>query len=161
MSISRATAERAPAVGEEAPDFTADSTSGQAVTLSSFRGKKNVLLAFFPLAFTSVCTAEMCELSTDFDQFASGDVEVLPISVDSVPTLKEFKAKHGLRVDLLSDFRREIARRYDVLLEDRFFSKRAYFLIGKDGTIKWKHVEDSTRDRRSSSEILGQIRKLL
>jgi peroxiredoxin len=158
--MSGATTERTLAVGDEAPDFTADSTSGQTVTLSSFRGKKNVLIAFFPLAFTSVCTAEMCDLSADFDQFASEDVEVLPISVDSVPTLKEFKAKHGLRVDLASDFRREISRRYGVLLEDRFFANRAYFLIGKDGTIKWKHVEDSTRERRPNSEILEQIRKL-
>jgi peroxiredoxin len=147
-------------VGDVAPDFTADSTSGQAITLSSFRAKKSVLLAFFPLAFTSVCTAEMCELSTDFDQFASHDVEVLPISVDSVPTLKEFRAKHDMRVELLSDFRREVARQYHVLLEDRFYANRAYFLIGKDGTIKWKHVEDSPRERRPNSEILEQIRKL-
>jgi peroxiredoxin len=154
------TAERALAVGDIAPDFTVDATSGETVTLSSFRGKKNVLLAFFPLAFTSVCTAEMCDLSTDFDQFASQDVEVLPISVDSVPTLKEFRAKHGMRVELLSDFRREVARRYGVLLEDRFYANRAYFLIGKDGKIKWKHVEDSPRQRRPNSEILERIRTL-
>ena len=152
--------ERTLAVGDAAPDFVADSTSGEAVTLSSFRGKKNVLLAFFPLAFTSVCTAEMCDLNTDFDQFGGHDVEVLPISVDSVPTLKEFKAKHGMRVELLSDFRREVARRYGVLLEDRFYAMRAYFLIGKDGKIKWKHVEDSPRQRRPNREILERIRTL-
>ena len=158
--MTSTTTERALAVGDIAPDFTADSTSGQPVTLSSFRGKKNVLIAFFPLAFTSVCTAEMCDLSTDFDQFASYDVEVLPISVDSVPTLKEFRAKHGMRVELLSDFRREVARRYGVLLEDRFYANRAYFLIGKDGKIKWKHVEDSPRQKRANSEILEHIRNL-
>ena len=158
--MTTTTTERTLAVGDVAPDFTAASTSGEAVTLSSLRGKKSVLLAFFPLAFTSVCTAEMCDLNTDFDQFAGHDIEVLPISVDSVPTLKEFKAKHGMRVELLSDFRREIARKYDVLLEDRFHAKRAYFLIGKDGKIKWKHVEDSPRQKRANSEILEHIRNL-
>jgi peroxiredoxin len=79
------------AAGDVAPDFTADTTSGQPVTLSEFRGKKRVLLAFFPLAFTSTCTAELCDFSADFDQFGGKDVVVMPISVDSVPTLKEFK----------------------------------------------------------------------
>jgi peroxiredoxin len=81
------TASKAPAAGDVAPDFTADSTNGQPVTLSSLRGKKRVLLAFFPLAFTSTCTAELCDFSADFDQFSGKDVEVMPISVDSVPTL--------------------------------------------------------------------------
>lgn len=151
---------RSPAAGEMAPDFTVDSTSGQPVTLSSFRGRRNVLLAFFPLAFTSVCTAEMCDFSEDFDQFAERDVEVLPISVDSVPTLREFKAKHDMRVDLLSDFKREVSRRYGVLDPDRFFSNRAYFLIGKDGRVAWAHVEDSPRHKRANGEILEAIRAL-
>lgn len=148
---------KAPAAGELAPDFTADSTSGHPVTLSSYRGQKRVLLAFFPLAFTSTCTTEMCDLSTDFDQFASAEVEVLPISVDSVPTLIEFKAKHRLRVDLVSDFRRDISRAYGVLLADRFFSARAYFLVGLDGTIAWAHVEANPGLKRSNAEIFEQI----
>jgi peroxiredoxin len=158
--MTTTTVEREPAVGQVAPDFTADSTAGQPVTLSSFRGTKQVLLAFFPLAFTSVCTAEMCDFSADFDQFAELDVEVLPISVDSVPTLKEFRAKHGLAVHLASDFKREISRAYGVLLPERFFSTRAYFLIGTDGRIRWKHVEDSPSHKRSNAELLGQIRSL-
>jgi peroxiredoxin len=153
--------ERQPAVGDLAPDFTADSTAGPPVTLSSFRGKKHVLLAFFPLAFTSVCTAEMCDFSDDFDRFAGRDVEVLPISVDSIPTLKEFKAKHGMRVELLSDFKRDISRAYGVLLPERFFSNRAYFLIGKDGRIAWKHVEESPGHKRSNDEILERIQALM
>jgi peroxiredoxin len=149
-----------PGVGELAPDFTADSTAGQPVTLASFRGVSNVLLAFFPLAFTSVCTTEMCDFSEDFDRFASADVTVLPVSVDSVPTLREFRAKHGLRVELLSDFRRDISRAYGVLLPDRFFSTRAYFLIGKDGRIAWAHVEESPGQRRANAELLEHIRAL-
>lgn len=146
-----------PVAGDRAPDFTADSTSGQPVTLSSYQGKKRVLLAFFPLAFTSTCTSELCDFSTDFDQFARRDVEVLPISVDSVPTLREFKAKHQMRVDLVSDFRRDIARAYGVLLADKFFSARAYFLVGLDGTLEWAHVEANPSQKRSNAEILEQI----
>src|SRR4051812_10890736 len=117
------------AVGDRAPDFTADSTSGQPVTLSSFQGKQRVLIAFFPLAFTSTCTAELCDFSSDFDQFSGKDVEVLPISVDSVATLKEFKAKHQMRADMVSDFKRDISRAYGVLLPEKFYSARAYFLV--------------------------------
>ncbi len=106
-----------PAVGAPAPDFTLPSTAGTDVTLSSLRGRK-VLLAFFPLAFTSTCTREMCAFSEDYAQFQDEDTLVLPISVDSVPTLREFKAKEHLTVDLLSDFKREVSRRYGVLLED-------------------------------------------
>ncbi len=115
-------------VGAVAPDFALPSTAGTDVTLSSFRGRKHVLLAFFPLAFTSTCTAENCAFSEDYDAFERAGTTVLPISVDSVPTLKEYKAKHAMRQDLLSDFKREVSRTYGVLLEDRFFSKRAYFL---------------------------------
>jgi glutaredoxin-dependent peroxiredoxin len=147
----------APVAGDRAPDFTADSTSGQPVTLSSFAGKKRVLLAFFPLAFTSTCTTELCDFSADFDQFASKDVEVLPISVDSVPTLKEFKNKHQLRVDLVSDFKRDISRAYGVLLADKFYAARAYFLVDLNGTISWAHVEANAGLKRTNAEILEQI----
>ncbi len=114
-----------PAVGAPAPDFTLASTSGSTVTLSALRGR-NVLLAFFPLAFTGVCTREVCAFTEDYAQFQSADTVVLPISVDSVPTLKEFKAKEKLGVELLSDFKREVSRAYGTLLEDKFFSNRAY-----------------------------------
>lgn len=143
--------------GDHAPDFTADSTSGPQVTLSSYQGKKRVLIAFFPLAFTSTCTTELCDLSADFDQFVGKDVEVMPISVDSVPTLKEFKLKHQMRVDLVSDFKRDISRAYGVLLADRFFSARAYFLVGVDGTLEWVHVEAHPGLKRTNAEILEKI----
>jgi len=85
---------------------------------------------------------------------------VLPISVDSVPTLKEFKAKHGLKLDLLSDFKRDVSRAYDVLLEDRFYSKRAYFLIDRQGLLRWRHVEAELGQRRDDAELLRQIHAL-
>ena len=125
--------------------------------MSSFRGTSNVLLAFFPLAFTSTCTAELCAFSEDFDRFATAATKVLPISVDSVPTLKEFKAKYGMKVDLLSDFKRDVSRAYDVLLEDKFFAKRAYFLIDRQGVLRWQHVEAELGHRRDDDDLLRQI----
>ncbi|MDB4913746.1 MAG: alkyl hydroperoxide reductase/Thiol specific antioxidant/Mal allergen [Gemmatimonadetes bacterium] len=145
-----------PAVGTIAPDFTLPSTTGSSITLSSLRGR-NVLLAFFPLAFTSTCTTELCDMRDDWDQFATADTVVVPISVDSTPTLKEFKAKYSMRSDFLSDFRREVAIQYGVLLEDRFYSNRAYFLIDKTGVIRWEHVEDNPSEKRTNQELLAQI----
>jgi peroxiredoxin len=155
-----APAQRVPSVGERAPDFTLASTSGQQVSLASFRGKQPVLVAFFPLAFTSTCTAELCAIRDDWDQFTGKDVAVLPISVDSVPTLKEFKAKYEMTTDLLSDFKREASRAFGVLIEDKFFSTRAYFLIDREGIVRWAHVESNPGQRRDNAEILEQIGKL-
>ena len=155
-----AAASTALPVGAVAPDFKLPSTAGSDVALSSFRGRKHVLLAFFPLAFTSTCTAENCAFSEDYDAFERAGTIVLPISVDSVPTLKEYKAKHALRQDMLSDFRRDVSRAYGVLLEDRFFSKRAYFLIDQQGILRWRHVEAELGDRRDDVELLRQIAAL-
>jgi peroxiredoxin len=148
-----------PAVGSTAPDFTLPSTSGSNVTLSLLKGK-NVLLAFFPLAFTRVCTAEMCAFTEDYGRFQGADTVVLPISVDSVPTLKEFKAKERVSVDLLSDFKREVSRRYGTLLEDLFFSNRAYVIIDKQGIVRWTFAEATPGSRRDNGELLAQLKAL-
>jgi peroxiredoxin len=149
-----------PRVGAAAPDFSLPSTAGSDVTLSSFRGRHNVLLAFFPLAFTSTCTAENCAFSEDYAAFERADTVVLPISVDSVPALKEYKAKYAMRQDLLSDFKRDVSRAYATLLADRFFSARAYFLIDKQGILRWRHVEAELGARRDDAELLRQIASL-
>lgn len=149
-----------PQVGDEAPDFTLASTSGSNVTLSSFEGAQNVLLAFFPLAFTSTCTAELCAFTEDFDAFTTADVTVLPISVDAVPSLKEFRNKYDMKVELLSDFKRNASRAYGVLREDTYFSQRAYFLIDEQGIVRWTHVETMPGQRRENSEILAAIQAL-
>ena len=149
-----------PLVGQSAPDFTLPSTSGSDVSLQQFRGKSVVLLAFFPLAFTSVCTAEMCALSEDYGKFEVAGARVLPISVDSIPTLREFKAKEHLAVELISDFKREVSRAYGVLLEDKFFAKRAYFLVDREGVLRWSHVEAELGHRRDDDELLAQIAAL-
>ena len=148
-----------PLPGSAAPDFSLPSTAGVDVTLSRLRGK-NVLLAFFPLAFTSVCTQEMCSFTEDYSRFRDANTVVLPISVDSIPTLKEFKAKEHIAVDLLSDFKREVSRRYGTLLEDKFHTNRSYILIDRNGIVRWTYAEDTPRTRRENSELLERIRAL-
>jgi peroxiredoxin len=147
-------------VGDSAPDFTLASTTGNDITLSAFRGKSNVLLAFFPAAFSGVCTAEMCDFSNDFAEFEAIEASVLGISVDSIPTLKDFRAKNGIAVDLLSDSHREVSREYGVLLEDRSIAKRAYFVIDKEGVVTWAHVEGELGHKRDNRELLDQLSQL-
>ena len=148
-----------PVVGSAAPDFTLPSTAGIDVTLSNLKGR-NVLLAFFSLAFTGTCTKEMSAFSDDFDKFRDVNALVLPISVDSIATLNEFKAKEKLSLDLLSDFKREVSRKYGTLLEEKFFSNRAYILIDKQGTVRWVYAEQTPSTRRENEEILQQLRAL-
>jgi glutaredoxin-dependent peroxiredoxin len=145
-----------PPVGSPAPDFTLSSTSGSDVTLSALRGR-NVLLAFFPLAFTSTCTAELCAFTDEYSQFRDANTEVLPISVDSIPTLKEFKGKEHMGVDLLSDFKREVSRAYGTLMESTFYSNRAYIVIDRDGVVRWTYAEETPRTRRENAELLAQL----
>lgn len=147
--------------GVEAPDFTLASTSGEKVTLSSFRGRSPVLLAFFPLAFTGVCTSEMCAFSEDYGAFEEAGVTVLPLSIDATPSLKEFKAKFHMKVDLLSDIKREATRAYGVLRPESYTSQRAYFLVGTDGMIRWALVEAHPGLRRENAEILEAIKVAL
>ena len=149
-----------PAVGTPAPDFTLDTTAGVPVTLSAFKGKQHVLIAFFPLAFTSTCTAEVCAFSEDYAQFGGKDVVVIPLSIDAVPSLREFKAKYNLAVEMASDLKREASRAFGTLNENTFVSRRAYFLVDKQGIIRWAHVEERSGHRRENAEILAEIAKL-
>lgn len=145
-----------PAIGSPAPDFSLPSTAGGEVALSSFRGKK-VLIAFFPLAFTSTCTSELCAITADYSQFVDANTVVLPISVDSIPTLKEYKAKETLVVDLLSDFKRDVSKKYGVLNDERYFSNRSYFVVDADGILRWAYVEERNGERRENAELLSQL----
>jgi len=149
-----------PAPGEVAPDFTLDTTSGKPVTLSSYRGQRNVLVAFFPMAFTGTCTAELCSFTDDYAAFAAKGVEVIPVSCDMVPSLKAFKAQHNMAVELASDLRRDVSRAYGVLNEEKFFAKRSYFLVDKQGIVRWTHVEAVNGQRRENSELLAEVAKL-
>jgi mycoredoxin-dependent peroxiredoxin len=146
--------------GDVAPDFTLFSTALQPVTLSSFRGESPVLLAFFPAAFTPVCTSELCAFSEDFDGFTDAGVEVLPISCDAIPSLMEFRNKHAIRTQLLSDPRREATVAYGVLNERFYASERAYFLIDRSGVVRWSHVEADMDQYRSTEEIFAAVKNV-
>lgn len=149
-----------PRIGDVAPDFSLKSTSGEMVSLGQFKGQKNVLLAFFPLAFTGVCTAENCAFTEDYSRFEGKHTAVLPISVDASPSLNEFRLKHKMTQHLLSDFKREAGRAYGVLDEEKFFTRRAYFLVDKQGVLRWKHVEAELGHSRKNDELLAEIEKL-
>lgn len=148
------------APGTAAPDFSLPSTTGEMVTLSTFRGKRNVLLAFFPAAFTGTCTKEMCEFSEDYGVYATHNTDVLPISVDQVASLKAFQRHERFDVQLLSDARREVSRAYGVLDETRFNSRRSYFLIDREGQIRWVHVEPKGGEKRDTAELIRQVEAL-
>lgn len=152
--------QKVPQPGELAPDFEARSTTGGLFSLSSRRGKSNVLLAFFPLAFTSTCTEQMCEFTRDQFDFGSRDVEVVPISVDSVDSLRAWKTQENISQEMVSDFRRDISRAYGVLDEKKFYSRRSYFLIDKEGVVRWSYIEVHNGLRRVNEEILAEVAKL-
>jgi peroxiredoxin len=147
-------------VGDRAPDFTLPSTSERDVSLSSFRGEAVVVLAFFPLAFSTVCAAALCDFGDELAAFERAGAVVLGISVDSVLALKEFRAKEGITIPLLSDFKRKVCRRYGTLMEDRFYSKRAYFIVDKEGIVRWTHTESELGHKRDNAELLAQLAAL-
>ena len=125
-------------VGDMAPDFTLPSTVGEKVSLSSYRGKKNVLLMFYPLDFSPVCSIENKQCAQMLPSKGAADVEVLGISVDSLWAHKAFAAQNNITYPLLADFhpKGDVAKKYGVYLEDKGISARTAFIIGKDGKIK-------------------------
>jgi peroxiredoxin len=151
--------QKVPQAGDPAPDFTARSTSGENVTLSAFRGSRNVLLAFFPLAFTSTCTEELCEFTRQQFDFGQ-NVEVIPISVDALPSLRVYREQEKIAPHLVTDLKRSISRSYGVLDEAKFTARRSYFLIDMEGTVRWSHVEEHNGLRRPNDELLAEIAKL-
>jgi peroxiredoxin len=125
-------------VGDMAPDFTLPATTGDKVTLSSFRGKQTVVLAFFPAAFTGGCTKEMQTYQLGIDKFRGTDAAVFGISEDNTPSQKEFASKLGLAFPLLSDFAtRKVAEEYGVFVPEYGVANRVTFVVDKDGKISY------------------------
>jgi peroxiredoxin len=125
-------------VGDMAPDFTLPATTGDKVTLSSFRGKQNVVLAFFPAAFTGGCTKEMQTYQLGIDKFKGTEAAVFGVSEDNTPSQKEFANKLGLTFPLLSDFAtRKVAEQYGVLVPEYGVANRVTFVVDKDGKISY------------------------
>jgi peroxiredoxin len=146
-------------VGELAPDFTLPANNGQQVSLSDFRGK-NVLVFFFPFAFTGICTGEVCAIRDEMPT-ADENTVILGISCDSQHTLKAFGAAENVNYLLLSDFwpHGAVSEKYGVFLPERGMSTRGSFVIDKTGTIRWM-VINSPGDARSVSAYLEALASL-
>lgn len=133
-------------VGQKAPDFTLFDTDKNEVTLSNLQGK-NVLLLFYPLAFTGTCTKEVCSVRDNMSVYNNANAEVLGISIDNVFIQDKFKKEHNLQFPLLSDFNKEVIKAYDVV-HDTFalgmkeVGKRSAFVLDKDGIVRYAEVLD-------------------
>lgn len=130
--------------GDKAPTFTLVSDTLKEVSLGDYAGK-NVVLLFFPMAFTSVCTEELCMMRDDIATYNNLDAEIVAVSVDSPFTLARFKQDQSLNFPLLSDFNKEVSRNYGTLYEEfvlglRGVSKRSAFVINKEGTVRYAEV---------------------
>lgn len=151
-------------IGEPAPDFSLYNTEKELVNLANLRGQK-VLLLFFPLAFTSVCTAELCAVRDNLKVYESLNVLPLGISVDSLHTLKKFKEEQHLNFPLLSDFNKEISTLYKAIYEEFGFgmkgvSKRAAFLINEDGMVEYAEVLDNAGEQPNFEAIKKILAKV-
>lgn len=144
-----------------APDFDLPNQFGEHVRLYDFRGKKPVALVFFPLAFSSTCTTELCDLRDNIAMFKAEGIELIGISVDSKATLGAFAQEKGYDFTLLADFwpHGEVAREYGVFLEAKGFANRATFLIDIDGVIR-ASIITAPGEARTMDEYLEALREL-
>ena len=151
----------APEVGTEAPDFTLKDQNNQDVTLSSFRGRRNVLVVFYPFAFSGICTGELCAVRDDIGSFQNDDVQVLAVSVDHVFALKAWANQEGYQFPLLSDFwpHGEVAKAYGVFNADRGMAVRGTFLVDKAGIVQFAEVNapGEPRDQEAWKKALASV----
>ena len=129
-------------IGDAAPDFSLVNQHGEKVTLSQFKGKKAVVVVFYPFSFTGICTGELCELRDNISVFEAENVELLAISCDSKFTQKVFAEQEGYKFSVLSDFwpHGATAKEYGVFLEDNGMATRATFVVNRDGILTAKFV---------------------
>lgn len=142
-------------IGQAAPDFELDNQDKQKIKLSSFRGKK-VVLAFYPLDFSPVCTNEHACFMTDLPQIQSADAVILGISVDSVWCHKAFREARGITYDLLSDMLRDVVKKYDLYLPEANIGRRATVIIDREGKVAWLK-EQPMREARNDAEIIAAL----
>jgi peroxiredoxin (alkyl hydroperoxide reductase subunit C) len=137
------------AVGDQAPDFTLKDQNNEDFTLSSFRGTRAVLLIFYPLAFTGICTGELCAVRDDLPTFQNDDVQVVSISVDSPYSHKIFSERERYEFPLLSDFwpHGAVAKAYGVFNEDVGFANRGTFLVDKAGIVRFAEMNSPGNGR--------------
>lgn len=151
-------------IGDKAPAFQLYSDTQTRVSLDDYNGEALVLL-FFPLAFTRVCTEELCTMRDSLSEYAGLNASVTAVSVDSVYTLAQFKAAEGLNFPLLSDFNKEVSRQYGCLydtfaLDMHGVSKRAAFVIDGEGVVRYAEVLDSPANQPDYSAIRATLAAL-
>lgn len=151
-------------VGQPAPDFSLYNSEKQLVTLSELKGQ-NIVLLFFPLAFTSVCTAELCSVRDNMDWYNAIKATVFGISVDSPQTLARFKDDQRLNFVLLSDFNKEVSRRYETIYEQfglnmKGVSKRSAFVIDREGIIRYAEVLENAGEVPDFNKIRDTLASL-
>ncbi len=150
-------------IGDVAPDFALVNQFGETVELSSFRGKKNVVVVFYPLSFSGICTGELCELRDNFDRFEREDVELLAVSVDSKFVQKLFAEHEGYKFSVLADFwpHGGVAQEYGVFIEEAGIANRATFVIDKDGVLVAKFITapGQARSLDEYDKALATLRK--
>ncbi|BET67150.1 peroxiredoxin [Opitutales bacterium ASA1] len=152
------------ATGTSAPDFTLKTKNAEGladVTLSANFGKKNTVLLFFPLAYTGVCTAEMCDVTGGLGDYAALDADVLAVSVDSPFAQEAWAKQNNIKVTLLSDLNKTVTKAYDVLFPNLAgvgdTSARAAFVIGKDGVIKYAEQTPTPKDLPNFAAIKAAL----
>jgi len=152
-------------IGQQAPQFTLVNTDLKAMSLSDVAGK-NVVLAFYPAAFTGVCQKELCTFRDALNDFTGANTAVLGVSVDSPFANKEFAAKNGLNFPLLSDITRDVIKQYDVVFNDLAgvkgftVAKRAVFVIDRQGVIRYKWVAPEPKVEPTYAEVTAAVKKL-
>jgi glutaredoxin-dependent peroxiredoxin len=152
-------------VGSRAPDFTLPDQDRQSVSLHDELAKNNVVLAFFPAAFSSVCTKELCTFRDQLGPLNHlAKAQVLGVSVDTPFALKAFANEQKLQFPLLSDFNKDVIRAYDVFNPDMIglkgIAKRAVFVLGRDGTVKYREVLDDARNEPNYEQLNGALAAL-
>lgn len=165
-SASETITSRAPlTVGGTAPDFTLRDQHGKAVSLSDYRGIKNVVVVFYPFAFSGICTGELCEIRDNLGAFASDDVQVLAVSCDHMFTQRAWSDAQGYFFPVLSDYwpHGGTAQAYGVFDESGGFATRGTFLIDRNGIVRWVLVNGRSerRDfggyRAALKELAGSV----
>lgn len=146
-------------VGATAPDFTLKDQDQKEFKLSELRGKKNVVLAFYPLDWSPVCTKENKCLTDDFPKFSSADTEIFGISIDSVYSHKAWADSMGLKHRLLSDMGGNVAKQFGMYLDDKFITKRATVIVDKQGTVRYVKVQEILT-ARDDQDILNALKAL-
>jgi peroxiredoxin len=151
-------------VGKPAPDFKLFNTEKKEISLSDYRGK-NLVILFFPLAFTGVCTAELCNIRDNYNIYTSLNAEVIGISIDSLFSLERFKKEQNYNFDLLSDFNKTTAKAYNSLYETFGFgmigvTKRSAFVIDKQGAIQYAEILEDAGKQPDFDAIKATLERL-